>query len=559
MGEHPHLAQVARTRQGNPPSPRPRVNSSPFGTSLPTPINAQKLEDYLEGYVAADKLFLVEGFSQGFMVPYHGPREFRMSKNHLSCLQNPQALNEKIQSEVDAGRILGPFSTPPVHNLICSPLGLVPKREPGSFRLIHDLSFPKGDSVNSGIAPEDTTVSYEKIDSVISLVKAFGRHALLAKSDIENAFRLLPIRPSDMPLLGFTCKKEDGSIQFYMDACLPMGLSISCQVFERFSCALQWVMETKYHASLSHMIDDFCFVGPPASDACGQALDNFLRICRDIGIPIKKEKTVRPTTCLTIYGIEIDTDEMSARLPQEKVEKINCALASMSKRKRVTLKELQSLLGLLNFASLVVVPGRTFLRRLYDLTRGMTNPNHHIRLTKEARKDLQAWETFMSDFNGKSLFMFDDWVSSDSLRLQTDSAESCGYAAVLGHRWFAGRWPAGFEPHHINTLELFPIVVALELWGSLLANHKLLFLSDNTATVDVINSMTSRCPNMMRLLRRLVLVALRHNIWFRAKHIAGKSNIVADRLSRFDFQAAREAAPWLDKDPAVVPTASLCI
>jgi hypothetical protein len=61
--------------------------------------------------------------------------------------------------------------------------------------------------------------------------------------DIEDAFRIIPIHPSDYYLLGFTWNNY-----FYFDRCLPMGASSSCQIFEKFSCAIQWIMQTKYHA-----------------------------------------------------------------------------------------------------------------------------------------------------------------------------------------------------------------------------------------------------------------------------------------------------------------------
>lgn len=71
------------------------------------------------------------------------------------------------RKEILKGRIRGPFLRPPFDNFICSPLGLIPKKEKGSFRLIHDLSFPKGDSVNSWTPPEYTMVSYQNIETVI--------------------------------------------------------------------------------------------------------------------------------------------------------------------------------------------------------------------------------------------------------------------------------------------------------------------------------------------------------------------------------------------------------
>ena len=56
-----------------------------------------------------------------------------------------------INQECNLGRIAGPFPLLPIPNLVISPLGLIPKAEHGKFRIIHDLSFPKGNSVNFGI------------------------------------------------------------------------------------------------------------------------------------------------------------------------------------------------------------------------------------------------------------------------------------------------------------------------------------------------------------------------------------------------------------------------
>jgi hypothetical protein len=55
-------------------------------------------------------------------------------------------------------------------------------------------------------------------------------------------------------------------------------------------------MQTKYHAAgMSHIIDDFLFVGPPNSDKSLHDLNSFLQLCNRIGIPIKAEKTVLHT------------------------------------------------------------------------------------------------------------------------------------------------------------------------------------------------------------------------------------------------------------------------
>jgi hypothetical protein len=116
------------------------------------------------------------------------------------------------------------------------------------------------------------------------------------------------------------------------------------------------------------------------------------------------EKTQAPTTSIVIYGIEVDSTKMECRLPLDRIQKISDQLNSFKRRKKVTLREMQSLIGLLNFACSVVVPGRTFLRRLINLTCGITNPKFYIRLNKAARADLDTWALFISQFNGKSVF-----------------------------------------------------------------------------------------------------------------------------------------------------------
>ena len=163
-----------------------------------------------------------------------------------------------------------------------------------------------------------------------------------------------------------------------------MGASSSCQIFEQLSVALQWIMQCKYKAGgMSHILVDFFFIGPAGSDSCKNDLTNFLFLCTKIGIPIKMAKTKPPTSKITIYGIEIDSDKMEARLPPFKVEKVKESLREMKGKTQTTLRKLQSLIGLLNFACSVVVPGRAFLRRLIDLTCGVSKPHELIELTEE--------------------------------------------------------------------------------------------------------------------------------------------------------------------------------
>ena len=143
-----------------------------------------------------------------------------------------------------------------------------------------------------------------------------------------------------------------------------MGCSISCKLFEQFSTALQWILTVKFQVvGMVHVLDDFMFVGGTGSDECKHGLEAFMKLCTDVNIPIHHSKTVLPCTTITFLGIELDSMAMRAKLPQDKVSKIRDLLAQYMRRRKVTLVELQSLLGLLNFACKVIRPGRAFLRR----------------------------------------------------------------------------------------------------------------------------------------------------------------------------------------------------
>jgi hypothetical protein len=107
-----------------------------------------------------------------------------------------------LDKEIKLKRIAGPFNEMPLPQLMISPIGLVPKTEPGKFRLIQHLSYPEGESINDGIDPKVCEVKYNSFDVAVQLVVEVGRGAVMAKADIQSAFRLLPVHPSDFQLLG---------------------------------------------------------------------------------------------------------------------------------------------------------------------------------------------------------------------------------------------------------------------------------------------------------------------------------------------------------------------
>ena len=363
----------------------------PFQSYLPTPIKAFELYCLLLSTHYYDSEYIKQGFTAGFSINYKGIPHTAELPNHRSLENNIAFINQYLTTEIINNRIAGPFSSRP-RGLIISPLGLVPKEHPGNFRVIHDLSRPRDTgSINSGISDEAAFVSYQQFDYVAKIVSFIGRGCLIAKADIKNAYRIIPVSPDEYYLLGFKVQNC-----FYYDKVLTMGCRSSCQIFERFSTALQHILQSFYHVqNMSHYLDDFIFMGASHTQSCLLALNSFIHLASRIGLPIKQEKTVYPSTKVVVHGILLDTIAMTAALPSDKLTKLKNTINDVLTRKKLRLRRLLSVIGLLSFASKVTPGGRPFIRRLIDLTCGIQNLEYFIRITASAKLDLQVWKCFL--------------------------------------------------------------------------------------------------------------------------------------------------------------------
>ena len=192
---------TTKENQATNPPDQNEINVS----SLPTPICVKTLTNLLSGYPDSSFVYqLCNIFRQGARIGFHGQRTHRFSKNLPTASSNPTIVSSNLANEVSLGRMAGPFVTPPFQNFQISPIGLVPKKNSDKFRTIFHLSYPKSGStsINSSISKEDFSLQYVTVDDAINGIKRFGPGSFLAKTDIESAFRLIPVHPDDYKLLG---------------------------------------------------------------------------------------------------------------------------------------------------------------------------------------------------------------------------------------------------------------------------------------------------------------------------------------------------------------------
>lgn len=519
---------------------------------LVTPLSASQFAAELRNHPDHSLVaFVIEGITHGFRLGFSPSQQLKSAThNKQSALQHGRVIDNYLALEVKHRRVAGPFPYPPLPHLHTSSFGVIPKRgQPGKWRLIVDLSSPHGSSINDGIDPKDCTLQYVKLDTLIRMIAKHGPGALMAKFDVECAYRNIPIHPNDRALLGMKWRDK-----YYVDLTLPFGLRSAPYIFNSVATLVEWILINNYSISdLEHYLDDFILVGPPSSSSCAQDLALALIVCKRLGLPLHPDKCEGPSTSLTILGIRLDTNNQTASLPENKFAATKALIESWVDRRTCNRQQLESLIGHLHHAAKVVWPGRSFIRRMIDLLCCFRNKFHPIRLNKEFRLDLLWWHNHFAQWHGVQFWLFPGLCPPTDIEVTSDAAGAVGFGAFFGNNWFNGKWLELQRNLSIAYKELYPIVVAADIWGADWHKRHIRFRSDNEAVVAMLNSRTSKVPNLMHLIRHLLSCAARHNFSFSALHIPGVNNSIADALSRFHWQEFHRLAPQANPVPSTIP------
>ena len=495
-------------------------------------------------------LYLLAGIRQGFHIGFDRNHTCkRMTRNMQSALLHPAPVEDYLRTELQAGRIVGPIPDTPL--LQISRFGAIPKPgQPGKWRLILDLSSPLYSSVNDGIAKDLCSLKYATVDQAVQQILRLGTGTLLAKIDIQHAFRNIPVHPADRKYLGMSWK---GNI--YVDTVLPFGLRSAPKIFNSVADALEWVLLNSGVTYVIHYLDDFLSAGAPASQECSNNLQITTSTCDTLGLPLKHEKVEGPTTLLVFLGVLLDTIAMEMRLPDGKLEELRHLLATWSSKRAGKKRELLSLIGKLSHAAKIVVPGRIFLRRMIDTANRAKQLDHWVHLTADFRSDLAWWCCFLDTWNGKSMMQAIVPVQAPNITVTTDASGSwgCGAFWLEAHQWIQCSWQGAWREVPIHTKELLPIVLAVATWGPQWRNSRILIKCDNMAVVNIISRSTSRDHLVMHLLRTLHFISAFYGVQLIAQHIAGSDNTIADAISCNLPQVLFSHAPEAEPHPTPIP------
>lgn len=445
-------------------------------------------------------------------------------KNYKSILDDSirSIAESQIVEEIENHNYIVCHSKP----TIVSSLGAILK-DTGKARLIHDCSRPKNFSVNSY-----AVTSHFKYQSVDNAVQMLPNDGFMAKVDLSNAYRSVPLHPSCYEFMGLSwCFEGETSPTYMYDTRLGFGTAKGPEIFQRISDSVVRYMKTQGFELVSYL-DDFLIVDADELH-CKQGYDLLLEVLQKLGFKINFKKAEPPVQKIVFLGIEIDSVHRTLSLPVNKMLELREELAKWQSKSKATKHELQRLVGKLNWAAKVIKGGRTFLRRLIDLMCTLKRKHHHVRLNSCAKADIHWWANCIGRFNGTAHFIEESVPSSS---FSTDACLRGGGGEYYAD-WFYYHWETDFPEVaelHINLKELFTVYLASIRWAQSWRNKHIIVYSDNATTVFMINKGTTKNSVAMVWLRHLFWLSVQYNFQLTARHIKGKDNVMSDVISRLD-------------------------
>ncbi|KAL5517617.1 hypothetical protein EMCRGX_G003199 [Ephydatia muelleri] len=276
----------------------------------------------------------------------------------VSALAHQEDIDAELGKEVRARKVLGPF--PSTLRETSGPRGWEwYLKMNNKCRVILHLFAPEGHSVNDFIIREEFTLHYSTMDDAVALLGRLDRGALMAKLDLQAAFRMVPVLASEWELLGMYWHDK-----YYVDTCLPFGVCSAPSIFDNFASALHWILQHNYGATLLHYLDYFLLLGQPMLDTststAGRALEDHLQLLITRAVAPSTPSTYRAGTRRYIsfcqaYGLK--------SLPRSKHTIVLFGTSaghsrltpSRPKRLQLTNTMLDRMLGLLNTDSLLML------------------------------------------------------------------------------------------------------------------------------------------------------------------------------------------------------------
>ena len=345
---------------------------------------------------------LVDCLEYGFPIGFNGSQPpVSDIPNHSSARANPAQVRKYLSTEAEHLAIAGPFTAKPFSPWYrTNPLMTRPKRDSPDLRVILDLSFPKGEGVNSAIPVYALDGAEFKLRLPIPLdlanrIRKLGRGCLLFKVDLSRAYRQLRSDPFDWPFLGVQWDSE-----YFVDTAVPFGLRHGASACQRTTEAVVSLAKQDNDTTAHPYIDDTVAAALP--DVADDQYTGLLRLMAVLGLMAAPHKSVPPCFQLIWIGVLFNTLAMSMSIDPARIAEAVTLCMAFLRKQHTSLKELQSLVGKLMHVSKCCPPARRFTARILDLLRA-ANVVSPLPISDQARLDAAWFAAFLPHFNGVSL------------------------------------------------------------------------------------------------------------------------------------------------------------
>ena len=141
-----------------------------------------------------------------------------------------------------------------------------------------------------------------------------------------------------------------------------------------------------------YYLDNFFVILLLSNDAVAYS-QQFNNLCNNLGLSVNHFKDAMGTRA-DFLGIKFNSMTMQGRLPPDKLARARNTIENIINRATILYYELETAVGFLLFVAKLVIPGRAFLRRLFN---ALQRPAKFIYITTSIKVDLRWWKDFLRE------------------------------------------------------------------------------------------------------------------------------------------------------------------
>lgn len=445
---------------------------------------------------------------QGYRIPFlHKPPLFQ--PNLVKGLFHTPVSHEMTQI-INKMKIQGILKAAPLTPSFVSPLFLVPKPD-GTARPVFNLK-----TLNEYVITQPFhLINMYRIPDFVQ------PKDWMCKVDLSQAYFHLKITKSHRRFLRIIYDQ-----QLLEMTCLPFGLSTAPKTFSTLTNWIAQVLRERWNIRIIVYLDDFLIVHQNAETLRNHVIQ-VVQTLQKLGWQVNLEKSVLcPQKSIVYLGVKWQPWGNLKSLPQDKIFNINLKVSRMLSRKVATIKQLQSLIGLLNFASFVVPRGRLNHRQLLKFLNSLPDlPAIEHHLPQSVINDLTWWSQ-------NCQLPTPLHYPPPTNFLVTDASDQA-WGAQLNNVALSGTWSQEEQKLHSNHKEMLAILYAVQSHVQSLSNSTILIQCDNqTAVAHLRREGGTKSAGLLDVTYQILNLLDQYQINFKIHHIPGKYNAHADHLSR---------------------------